>query len=75
MTRDTSGPYPGGRLQDTTATTGRAGVELLRQHLVDAAAIFAVTPSPDLDTHTADVSADLNHLPWFDMPAGGVRPA
>lgn len=66
--------YEGGR-PSFPATTARGGVELLRQHLIDAAAIFAATPGPDLDAHPADVSADFEHLRWFDLPADGVRPA
>ncbi|WP_238694506.1 aminotransferase class V-fold PLP-dependent enzyme [Nocardioides daphniae] len=52
----------------------RGGVELLAQHLADAAALLAASEGPDLDAHPADVSDDFEHLRWFDLPADGVRP-
>jgi selenocysteine lyase/cysteine desulfurase len=53
-----------------SGTTG--GEELLAQHLADAAAILAAAPEPDLTGHPADVSADFEHLRWFDLPASAV---
>jgi len=43
------------------------GEELLEQHLCDAAAILAAAPGPDLDRHPGRVSADFEHLRWFDL--------
>ena len=44
---------------------------LLAQHLVDAAAVLAAAPEPDLSpAHT--LSADFEHLRWFDLPASAV---
>ncbi len=51
-------------------TTG--GEELLAQHLTDAAAILAAAPEPDLGDHPANVSADFEHLRWFDLPASAI---
>lgn len=52
-------------------TTG--GEELLAQHLADAAAILAAAPEPDLGDHPANVSADFEHLRWFDLPAAALE--
>ena len=46
----------------------RGGEDLLAQHLSDGAAILAAATPPDLDSHPADVSADFEHLRWFDLP-------
>lgn len=54
-----------------TGTTG--GEELLAQHLADAAVILAAAPEPDLDDHPANVSADFEHLRWFDLPASTIE--
>ena len=51
-------------------TTG--GEELLAQHLADAAAVLAAASEPDLGDHPANVSADFEHLRWFDLPVSAV---
>lgn len=51
-------------------TTG--GEELLARHLTDAAAILAAATEPDLSDHPANVSADFEHLRWFDLPAAAI---
>ena len=40
---------------------------LLAEHLRDAIAVLAVAPEPDLTP--ASLSADFDHLRWFDLPA------
>jgi selenocysteine lyase/cysteine desulfurase len=44
---------------------------LLAQHLVDAAAVLAAVPEPDLSP-AHSLSADFEHLRWFDLPATAV---
>ncbi len=48
------------------------GEELLAEHLRDGAAILAAASPPDLDTHPGNVSADFEHLRWFDLPAAAL---
>lgn len=50
------------------------GEDLLAQHLEDAAAILAAATGPDLDEHPGQVSADFEHLRWFDLPPGCLEP-
>jgi selenocysteine lyase/cysteine desulfurase len=45
------------------------GEELLADHLREGAAIFAAATGPDLSTHPGSLSADFEHLRWFDLPA------
>jgi len=46
---------------------------LLQQHLADGAKILAESPEPDLTPPTVGVvSADFEHLRWFDLPASAV---
>jgi hypothetical protein len=52
----------------------RGGEELLAEHLRDGAAILAAAVPPDLASHPADLSADFEHLRWFDLPAGAIAP-
>ena len=63
--RDVS--YAGGRVS-MPANDATGGEELLAEHLRDGAAILAAAEGPDLDSHPADVSADFEHLRWFDLP-------
>ena len=49
------------------------GVELLVEHLREGAAILAAAPEPDLSSHPGNVSADFEHLRWFDLPATALR--
>jgi selenocysteine lyase/cysteine desulfurase len=44
------------------------GVGLLAEHLRDAAAILSEADRPDLTAHPGQVSADFEHLRWFDLP-------
>ncbi|MEO5653870.1 MAG: aminotransferase class V-fold PLP-dependent enzyme [Marmoricola sp.] len=44
---------------------------LLAQHLLDGEKILAETPPPDL-TPPGSLSADFEHLRWFDLPAAAV---
>ncbi len=46
------------------------GEDLLAEHLRDGAAILAAAPRPDLSAHPGQVSADFEHLRWFDLPPG-----
>jgi len=50
----------------------RGGEDLLAQHLRDGAAILAAATPPDLASHPADVSADFEHLRWFDLPESAI---
>jgi selenocysteine lyase/cysteine desulfurase len=55
-------------------TSRLAGDEsLLLQHLEEGAEILAKACEPDLTPPTG-VSADFEHLRWFDLPAGAVTP-
>ena len=54
-------------------TSQRAGDEsLLRQHLDDATQTLAAAALPDLEA-SPPVSADFEHLRWFDLPAASVE--
>ncbi len=54
-------------------TSYLAGDEsLLQQHLADGAKILAEAPEPDL-TPPVSLSADFEHLRWFDLPAASVE--
>ncbi|WP_395659862.1 aminotransferase class V-fold PLP-dependent enzyme [Nocardioides sp.] len=59
--------YAGGRVS-MPANDATGGEELLADHLREGAAILAAAPGPDLDSHPADLSADFEHLRWFDLP-------
>lgn len=62
---DTSGMHaPSTRLS--------GGESLLRQHLADGAKLLADAPDPDL-TRPCPLSADLEHLRWFDLPASALK--
>ena len=54
------------------AAEARGGEEMLAEHLLRAAEILAAATPPDLGEHDAHVSADFEHLRWFDLPSGGV---
>ena len=46
---------------------------VLAEYLAEAEALFASLPEPDAG-HVADiVSADFEHLRWFDLPAASLR--
>ena len=47
----------------------RAGEDQLAGYLAEAAEIFAAAGDLDLSEHAASVSADFDHLRWFDLPA------
>ncbi len=66
--------YAGGRASmPTNRATG--GEDLLAEHLREGAAILAAATEPDLSSHPAHVSADFEHLRWFDLPASSLREA
>lgn len=70
--RDVS--YAGGRVSmPSNLVTG--GEELLAEHLRDGAAILAAAEGPDLSAHPGSVSADFEHLRWFDLPASSLLEA
>jgi hypothetical protein len=53
--------------------TPTGGEELLARHLADGAAILAAATPPDVEAGPArDVSADFEHLRWFDLPPDAV---
>lgn len=60
--------YAGGRVS-MPANDATGGEELLAEHLREGAAILAAAEGPDLSSHPANVSADFEHLRWFDLPA------
>ncbi|GAA1141253.1 aminotransferase class V-fold PLP-dependent enzyme [Nocardioides aquiterrae] len=60
--------YAGGRVS-MPANDATGGEELLAEHLRDGAAILAGAAGPDLQSHPGNVSADFEHLRWFDLPA------
>ena len=47
----------------------RAGESELAGYLDQARAVFAAAGDVDLTGHVAQVSADFDHLRWFDLPA------
>src|SRR3954451_21338409 len=59
--------YDGGRarMPDERRTGGE---DLLAEQLVEGAEILASAPRPDLSAHPGKVSADFEHLRWFDLP-------
>src|SRR6187200_2709445 len=59
--------------QGMHAPTSRlsGGEDLLAEHLRDGAALLAAAGEPDLTPPTS-TSADLEHLRWFDLPAGAL---
>lgn len=63
--------YAGGRIA-MPSNTATGGEELLAEHLRDGAAILAAATGPDLDGHPGNVSADFEHLRWFDLPAAAL---
>ncbi|GAA4754768.1 aminotransferase class V-fold PLP-dependent enzyme [Nocardioides endophyticus] len=66
--------YAGGRVSmPSNEATG--GEELLAEHLRDGIALLAATEGPDLSGHPANVSADFEHLRWFDLPASSLLEA
>ncbi|MGB0101216.1 MAG: aminotransferase, partial [Nocardioides sp.] len=67
--------YAGGRVSmPRHAADATGGEELLAEHLRESAAILAAAPEPDLDSHPGNVSADFEHLRWFDLPSGSLLP-
>jgi hypothetical protein len=63
--------YAGGRVW-LPSNDHRGGPELLQQHLVDARAILAAATEPDLASHPGNLSADFEHLRWFELPASAM---
>ncbi|MEJ7832985.1 MAG: aminotransferase class V-fold PLP-dependent enzyme [Nocardioides sp.] len=58
--------YAGGRpSMPTNESTG--GEDLLTDHLREGAVILAAAAAPDLSSHPGNVSADFEHLRWFDL--------
>jgi selenocysteine lyase/cysteine desulfurase len=64
--------YAGGRpsMPSNDATGGEG---LLAEHLRDGIALLAATEGPDLSAHPGNVSADFEHLRWFDLPASALQ--
>ncbi len=55
--------------------TPTGGEDLLAQHLLDGAAILAAAIPADVEGGpAASVSADFEHLRWFDLPPAAVLP-
>ncbi|QKE83389.1 aminotransferase class V-fold PLP-dependent enzyme [Arthrobacter sp. NEB 688] len=54
------------------ASEARGGEEMLAEHLREAAAVLAAADAPDLGRADRHVSADFEHLRWFDLPDGVV---
>ncbi len=53
--------------------TPTGGEELLAQHLLDGAAILAAATPPDVEAGPLrSLSADFEHLRWFDLPEAAV---
>ena len=68
-------------LRDVSYASGRAtmprhdatgGEELLAEHLRDGARLLADAGGPDLSSHPGNVSADFEHLRWFDLPVSAL---
>jgi selenocysteine lyase/cysteine desulfurase len=62
--------YAGGRVSMPAHPTPPAsgGEALLAGHLSDGAALLAAAAGPDLTRRPGSVSADFEHLRWFDLP-------
>jgi selenocysteine lyase/cysteine desulfurase len=60
--------YAGG-VASMPTNTATGGVELLDDHLREGAEILSAAVGPDLSAHPGNVSADFEHLRWFDLPA------
>jgi hypothetical protein len=66
LSYDADGVLTFPRHRETAPESALAG------YLADAAALFASLPEPGVD-HIADaVSADFEHLRWFDLPAASL---
>ena len=50
------------------------GEELLADHLREGTRILAGSAGPDLSAHPGKVSADFEHLRWFDLPPRCLEP-
>ncbi|WP_296603722.1 aminotransferase class V-fold PLP-dependent enzyme [Nocardioides sp.] len=65
--------YEGGRVSmPSHRATG--GEELLAEHLREGLAILGSAIEPDLSSHPADLSADFEHLRWFELPESALAP-
>ena len=49
------------------------GEDLLAEQLREGAEILDAAPRPDLSAHPGKVSADFEHLRWFDLLPGLSR--
>jgi selenocysteine lyase/cysteine desulfurase len=67
--RDVS--YAGGRVS-TPSNRATGGEGLLAEHLRDGRALLESTTGPDLSGHPGNVSADFEHLRWFELPASAL---
>jgi selenocysteine lyase/cysteine desulfurase len=67
--RDVS--YAGG-VPHFPACDATGGEELLARHLREGAEILAAAQGPDLSGHPGNVSADFEHLRWFDLPESAL---
>ncbi len=56
----------------TPSSDTRGGEEMLAAHLREAATLIAAATPPDLGHGDGRVSADFEHLRWFDLPEGAV---
>ena len=63
--------YAGGRLS-MPSNDSSGGEDLLVEHLREAGEILAAAVEPDLAAHPGTVSADFEHLRWFDLPADAL---
>lgn len=63
--------YEGGQPR-FPSSQARGGEELLGDHLREAEEILASADVTDLESHPGDVSADFEHLRWFDLPASAL---
>ena len=59
--------YAGG-VPSMPSDRATGGEELLVEQLREGAAILAAAQGPDLADHPASLSADFEHLRWFDLP-------
>ncbi|MBM6399177.1 aminotransferase class V-fold PLP-dependent enzyme [Phycicoccus sonneratiae] len=53
-------------------SVARGGEEMLAEHLREAARLLEAATPPDLARGDGHVSADFEHLRWFDLPDGAV---
>lgn len=64
--------YAGG-VATMPSADATGGEEMLARQLEEGAEILTSADGPDLSSHPANVSADFEHLRWFDLPESALE--